>query len=140
MTRSTARNLLLIALTACLPALAMAEESVKLVVSDDLAECLDGVSNKDWLFTMLGLILGTGFMAFVGLQTLSRRLASDGHRQSSANMAGLGLGMFVGGSIAAGIMASRSCGAMSSPGYLGMAAAAIGLVTMIFAIATGRSN
>lgn len=102
--------------------------------------CEDGPGNKDWMLSLGGTLLGTLAVGAMGMQTLSRSLAAGGHRQGSANTAGLGLGALVGGGVGAGVVAASGCGLMNGPGFIGLAVGAIGFATLAFSIATGRSR
>ena len=100
--------------------------------------CEDGPRNKDWMLSLGATVLGTIAVSAVGLNTLSRSLASGGYRQGASNMAGMGLGAFVGGCAGAGVMAFGDCGVATVPGFIGVAVAGIGLLVAMFAIVTGR--
>jgi hypothetical protein len=136
--------LIITGLTACSGAAQAQDEpqvtarvEVKVEVED---ECGEGPTNKQWAFSMGGLLIGTLVVAGVGVSTLSPSLAGGGYRQSAANMAGLGLGGFIGGGVGAGVMASSTCGVANIPGWISIAVSAIGLLVLVFSLATGRSR
>ena len=106
----------------------------------DEAQCVDGPRPTDWLMSLGGTIVGTAVVAGVGMQTLSRSLASGGHRQSSSNIAGLSLGALVGGAIGAVVMGAGACGVLNVPGMIGVVVSTVGLGSLVFAVATGRSR
>ncbi len=101
-------------------------------------ECDGGPTNKQWMFSLVGTLVGTILIGMVGTQTLTRSLASGGHRQGASNMAGLALGAFVGGIVGAGLMAATPCGVGNVPGFIGLASCGIGLLVLLFAILTGK--
>lgn len=102
--------------------------------------CENGPRTTDWLLSLGGTIVGTAIVAGVGMQTLSRSMASGGHRQSASNIAGIGLGAFVGGAIGAIVMAAGDCGMLTAPGVIGALVSTVGLFSLLFAVATGRSR
>lgn len=116
--------------------------SAQITVSTTTAEddCEAGPSNKQWTLTMGALILGTIVMGGIGISTLSRSLAGSGYRQSAANMAGLGMGATVGGAIGAGLMISDVCGVVNLPGGISAAVFTMGLLALVFSLATGKAR
>jgi len=108
---------------------------------DEEGTCADeGPGTKDWLFSSLVLASTTLVVAWAGLQTLSRQLARSGHRQGPANMAGLGLGLLMGGILGSCVAVFRECGIFSAPGWLGMGVALVGLVLLLLGTLTGRPS
>lgn len=101
-------------------------------------ECDGGPSNKQWMFSLGGTLLGTILVGAVGTQTLARSLASGGYRQGASNMAGAALGAFVGGIVGAGLMAATPCGVGNVPGFVGLASCGIGFLVLLFSILTGK--
>lgn len=140
------RNIIRNMITTCFLALALSTVGAPhpaLAADDDAeseSECDNGPTNKDWLLSLGGTAIGTVIVGMVGLSTLSRRLARGGHRQSTSNMAGMGLGAWVGGAAGASIMLASACGPWNVPGWIGVAVSAIGFIVMLFAIVTGKSD
>ncbi len=105
----------------------------------DSEDCSASIPTKNILLTLGVLVVGTGVMATVGMNTWSRSLAAGGHRQTAANMAGMGLGALIGGGAASGVFAAQCGGIGYWPGMLSVAVAIVGLVMMIAGAVTGKT-
>ncbi len=114
------------------PALAFAQDE-----AEEL--CSMGPTNRDILFSVGGTALVTIVAGLVLVQTLARSLAGGGYTQTSSNTAAFGLAAFLGGAVGAGVMAMGDCGVANMPGGISLAVGLLGLVGLMFALATGKS-
>jgi hypothetical protein len=114
------------------PAIASAQDEAE-------ALCSYGPTNRDMLFSLGGTALVTIVAGVVLVQTMARSLAGSGYTQSSSNIAAFGLAAFLGGSVGGAVMAIGDCGVANVPGGVSLGVALVGLVGMIFALATGKS-
>ena len=92
----------------------------------------DSIPTSKILLTLGTLVVVSGAMAGVGVMTWSRSLAAGGHRQSSANIAGMGLGPLIGGGVSALLFAGQCDTVALWPGFVSIGVAVIGLF-MVFA-------
>jgi hypothetical protein len=108
---------------------------------EEEGSCRDeGPGVKDWLFSTLVLAGTTLVVSFAALQTLSRKMARSGYRQSSANLAGISLGLLMGGLLGSCVAVARDCGFTSAPGWLGIATALLGLILLAVGTLSGRPS